>query len=171
MADEVSGSLRLPKLANYIKNADGENGITQSKAGLPTVKALSNTAAPNVSGVASLPPYAKGVQNLQGYSLMTGQSISVSTSLAYVENDASLESAVYGASETVTPAHTTLYPWVCAYYLNTESADTLQMQEQATGLTRAVREVVLSENSTVSPHVKQQARQLELLATARRSGK
>ena len=171
VADEVSGSLRLPKLTNYIKNADGENGITQSKAGLPTVKALSNTAAPNVSGVASLPPYAKGVQNSQGYSLMTGQSISVSTSLAYVENDASLDSAVYGASETVTPAHTTLYPWVCAYYLNTESADTLQMQEQATGLTRAVREVVLSENSTVSPHVKQQARQLELLATARRSGK
>ena len=115
VADEVSGSLRLPKLTNYIKNADGENGITQSKAGLPTVKAISNTAAPDVSSVAALPPYAKGVQNTQGYSLMTGQSISTSTSLAYVENDASLDSAVYGASETVTPAHTTLYPWVCAY--------------------------------------------------------
>lgn len=169
MADEVAGSLRLPKLVNYIKSADETNGITQRKAGLPTVKAISNTAAGNIPDLASLPPYAKPVPNTQGYALMTGASITGAANLVYVENDASLNSSVYGASETVTPAHTTLYPWVCAYYLNAEPADTLQMQEQATGLTRAVREVVLSENSTASEHVKRQARQLENLAAARRS--
>lgn len=169
VADEVAGSLRLPKLVNYIKSADETNGITQRKAGLPTVKAISNTAAGNIPDLASLPPYAKPVQNTQGYALMTGASITGAANLVYVENDASLNSSVYGASETVTPAHTTLYPWVCAYYLNAEPADTLQMQEQATGLTRAVREVVLSENSTASEHVKRQARQLENLASARRS--
>ena len=169
VADEVAGSLRLPKLVNYIKSADETNGITQRKAGLPTVKAISNTAAGNIPDFTSLPPYAKPVPNTQGYALMTGASITGAANLVYVENDASLNSSVYGASETVTPAHTTLYPWVCAYYLNAESADTLQMQEQATGLTRAVREVVLSENSTASEHVKRQARQLENLAAARRS--
>lgn len=169
VADEMAGSLRLPKLVNYIKSADETNGITQRKAGLPTVKAISNTAAGNIPDLASLPPYAKPVQNTQGYALMTGASITGAANLVYVENDASLNSSVYGASETVTPAHTTLYPWVCAYYLNAEPADTLQMQEQATGLTRAVREVVLSENSTASEHVKRQARQLENLAAARRS--
>ena len=115
VADEVTGSLRLPKLVNYIKSADETNGITQRKAGLPTVKAISNTAAGNISDFASLPPYAKPVQNTASYALMTGASISRVTSLVYVENDASLNSSVYGASETVTPAHTTLYPWVCAY--------------------------------------------------------
>ncbi len=169
VADEVAGSLRLPKLVNYIKSADETNGITQRKAGLPTVKAISNTAAGNIPDLASLPPYAKPVQNTNSYALMTGGSVTSATSLVYVENDASLNSSIYGASETVTPAHTTLYPWVCAYYLNAEPADTLQMQEQATGLTRAVREVVLSENSTASEHVKRQARQLENLAAARRS--
>lgn len=169
VADEVAGSLRLPKLVNYIKSADETNGITQRKAGLPTVKAISNTAAGNIPDFTSLPHYAKPVQNTNSYALMTGGSVTSATSLVYVENDASLNSSVYGASETVTPAHTTLYPWVCAYYLNAEPADTLQMQEQATGLTRAVREVVLSENSTASDHVKRQARQLENLAAARRS--
>ena len=169
VADEVAGSLRLPKLVNYIKSADETNGITQRKAGLPTVKAISNTAEGNIPDFTSLPPYAKPVQNTNSYALMTGGSITRATSLVYVENDASLNSSVYGASETVTPAHTTLYPWVCAYYLNAEPADPLQMQEQVTGLTRAVREVVLSENSTASEHVKRQARQLENLAAARRS--
>lgn len=107
-------SLRLPKYANYIKMA-GIEGITQSKAGLPTVKAISNTAAGNVSDLASLPSYAKPVQNTKAYSLLAGSSIQQVTTWCYVENDASLDSAVYGASDTVTPAHTTLYPWITAY--------------------------------------------------------
>ena len=115
VADEVTGSLRLPKLVNYIKSADETNGITQRKAGLPTVKAISNTAAGNIPDFTSLPPYAKPVQNTNSYALMTGASITGADNLVYVENDASLNSSVYGASETVTPAHTTLYPWVCAY--------------------------------------------------------
>lgn len=114
VADEVSGSLRLPKLANYIKMANSTEGITQKGAGLPTVKAIANTAAGPIP-FSKLPNYAKAVQNSAGYTLMTGGSISTGTSLSYVENDASLNSSVYGASETVTPAHTTLYPWVCAY--------------------------------------------------------
>lgn len=107
-------SLRLPKYANYIKMANNTEGITQKGAGLPTVKAISNTAAGSVP-FSKLPNYAKAVQNSVGYTLMTGGSISTDASLSYVENDASLNSSIYGASNTVQPAHTTLYPWISAY--------------------------------------------------------
>ena len=135
VADEVEGSLRLPKLVNYIKSADETNGITQRKAGLPTVKAISNTAAGNIPDFTSLPPYAKPVQNTNSYALMTGGSVTRATSLVYVENDASLNSSVYGASETVTPAHTTLYPWVCAYNaaVPASTVQTAEFQQALTG--------------------------------------
>lgn len=107
-------SLRLPKYANYIKMANSTEGITQKGAGLPTVKAIANTAAGSIP-FSKLPNYAKATQNSAGYTLMTGGSISTDASLSYVENDASLNSSIYGASNTVQPAHTTLYPWISAY--------------------------------------------------------
>lgn len=115
VVDEVDGSLRLPKYANYIKMANSTEGITQKGAGLPTVKAIANTAAGVSVPFSKLPNYAKAVQNSVGYTLMTGGSISTDASLSYVENDASLNSSIYGASNTVQPAHTTLYPWISAY--------------------------------------------------------
>jgi len=107
-------SLRLPKLANYIKMA-GADGITQKGAGLPDVKAYSATAAPNAPAWIKLPSYAKAVVNTDGNSMMYGSSIGAATAYAYVESQASLGNSVYGSSDTVTPAHTTLYPWISAF--------------------------------------------------------
>lgn len=115
VVDEVEGSLRLPKYANYIKMANSAEGITQSKAGLPEIRSFVNTAAGNPSQFPNLPSYARAIPNTASYSLMTGSTISSVTSLAYVENYASLYDSIYGSSGTVTPAHTTLYPWIVAY--------------------------------------------------------
>ena len=76
--------------------------------GLPTVKAIANTAAGPVP-FSKLPNYAKAVQNSAGYTLMTGGSISTDMSLSYVENDSSLNSSVYGAADTVQPPATEMY--------------------------------------------------------------
>lgn len=108
-------SLRLPKYANYIKMANSTEGITQKGAGLPNVKSFVNTTASNYQEFTYVPPYAKPVQNTNSYALMAGSSITRATTLTYVENDASLNSSIYGASDTVQPAHTTLYPWISAY--------------------------------------------------------
>lgn len=44
------------------------------------------------------------------------------------------------------------------------TAEKVQVLEQATGLTRAVRELVLARNSGVSEHVKNKAQEIEKLA-------
>lgn len=127
-------SLRLPKYANYIKMANNIEGITQKGAGLPTVKAIANTAAGVSVPFSKLPNYAKAVQNSEGYTLMTGGSISTDASLSYVENDSSLNNSIYGASDTVQPAHTTLYPWISAY-TSAIPASTAQAAEFTNALT------------------------------------
>ena len=108
VADEVSGSLRLPKLANYIKMANSTEGITQKGAGLP-----------NITG--SIDPYVDMNRNWSGALEVnkTAPSNPAGTSGngngSHVMFDASKSNAIYGASDTVQPAHTTLYPWVCAF--------------------------------------------------------
>jgi hypothetical protein len=107
VADEVAGSLRLPKLVNYIKSADETNGITQGKAGLPdhTHRA----------------PYGKNDNrdyHLQGNGYphpATSEWFTTINGYGKDSTPASESNSIYGASDTVTPAHTTLYPWVCAY--------------------------------------------------------
>lgn len=104
-----TASLRLPLLKNYIKCATAADGITQSKAGLP-----------NITGTTS--DSGDGNNN---QARVTGAFFVKATSIKSNKDDqwrgleigfdASRSSAVYGASDTVTPAHTTLYPWVCAY--------------------------------------------------------
>ena len=93
VVDEVQGSLRLPKLVNYIKSANATDGITQKGAGLPDI---------------SCPMYGEGgaINNhiADGGDSTTGKTWS-----------ASAFNPIYGASDTVTPAHTTLYLWVCAF--------------------------------------------------------
>lgn len=109
--DEVSGSLRLPKLANYLKMANATDGVTQSGAGLPNITgSLTNnkqtfdyaTGAFQLTGAATLNLYsANGASRTGNYGVAS--------------LDASLSSSVYGSSDTVTPAHTTLYPWIYAF--------------------------------------------------------
>ena len=108
VADEVSGSLRLPKLANYIKMANSTEGITQKGAGLP-----------NITG--SIDPFVDMNRNWSGaFSVnKTAPTNPVGTAGdgngSHVMFDASKSNAIYGAADTVQPAHTTLYPWVCAF--------------------------------------------------------
>ena len=108
VADEVSGSLRLPKLANYIKMANSTEGITQKGAGLP-----------NITG--SVDPFVDMNRNWSG-ALEVNKTAPTNPSGAsgngngsHVMFDASKSNAIYGAADTVQPAHTTLYPWVCAF--------------------------------------------------------
>lgn len=127
VVDEEEGSLRLPKLKAFIKNA-GEDGITQGEAGLPNITGQTNFA-PNAgirndaqargSFYTEVPTtYAPNFTSSGGYDLSF---------------DASLSSEVYGKSDTVTPAHTTLFPWVFAFNA-TVPASTAQAAEFQEGL-------------------------------------
>ena len=90
-----SGSLRLPLIRNYIKAANPSEGIKNIEAGLPdhnhTVSGSSNW----------------------GSLSQTGNAVALVTQVT--TSNASNSNPIYGKSSTVTPASTTLYPWVVAY--------------------------------------------------------
>ena len=90
-----SGSLRLPLIKNYIKAANPSEGIKNIEAGLPdhnhTVSGSSNW----------------------GSLSQTGNTVALVTQVT--TSNASNSNPIYGKSDTVTPASTTLYPWVVAY--------------------------------------------------------
>ena len=100
-------SLRLPKYANYIKMA-GADGITQKGAGLP-----------NITG--SIDPFVDMNRNWSGALEVNNTApfnpagTSGNGNGSHVMFDASKSNAIYGAADTVQPAHTTLYPWIFAY--------------------------------------------------------
>lgn len=108
-----SVSIRLPKLSNYIKAANTAEGITQKKAGLPNI-----TGTAKIGGYGSQPiaiPETSGaLSTYENGSIMT-RGESGQTNNWGLSIDASRSSDVYGKSDTVTPASTTLYPWVVAY--------------------------------------------------------
>ena len=115
-------SLRLPKYANYIKMANSTEGITQKGAGLPNITGcLVSTDTNGIWGLianASADDYNKysGAFRAQNNGVYT-QSVSTGKGVASgnLYFDASKSNAIYGASDTVQPAHTTLYPWISAY--------------------------------------------------------
>lgn len=97
-----NGSLRLPKLTNYIKAANTTDGIKPIAAGLPahTHDIDVGTGYYNDnSGTSS----AKATGTQAGRASFTRQTGEISSS------------NIYGQSDTVTPPSTTLYPWVVAY--------------------------------------------------------
>lgn len=104
------GSLRLPKLANYIKMANTTEGITQSEAGLPNIAGESDFA-PN-AGLRTDATVKGAFYKKEGTGYAPNFAAASGNSLGF---DASLASDVYGKSDTVTPSHTTLYPWVYAF--------------------------------------------------------
>lgn len=117
VVDEEEGSLRLPKLKAFIKNA-GEDGITQGDAGLPNITGSFKAGVyNNVSGAFKVKQNQGGNGGYEDWNQASVYSF-----------DASLSSPVYGNSDTVTPAHTTLYPWVFAYNAAV-SASTAQAAE------------------------------------------
>lgn len=94
-----AGSIRLPLLKNYIKAANTADGITQREAGLPD-HSHNIVGSNNYSGSSNM---AFGNGSTNPYTLSN------------IVKNASETNPIYGNSDTVTPAHTTLYPWVVAY--------------------------------------------------------
>ena len=124
-----SGSLRLPKLSNYIKVANTGEGITQKEAGLPNITGY---ASPRKDGYAG-GGLAGGAFWLTSDTESAGHPATESGPGTRINFDASRSSSVYGESDTVTPAHTTLYPWVVAY-VAAIPASTAQAAEFQQGL-------------------------------------
>ena len=116
------GSLRLPLIKNYIKAANPSEGIKNIEAGLPNITGyLASIDTGGIWGLianASADNYNKNsgafrAQNNGPYSQSVSTGKGVASGNLYF--DASRSSAIYGKSSTVTPASTTLYPWVVAY--------------------------------------------------------
>lgn len=110
-----SGSLRLPLIKNYIKAANPSEGIKNIEAGLPdhnhTVSGSSNW----------------------GSLSHTGNDVALVTQVT--TSNASSSNPIYGKSSTVTPASTTLYPWVVAYTaaIPASTAQAAQFQQGLSG--------------------------------------
>ena len=119
--EEVAGtsaSIRLPKLSNYIKAANPSEGIKNIEAGLPNIDSDTNwvnvtsgteTTATNTNVLSDKGAF--GGTNSQGGHGIKGNDFPIN----WRRFDASLSNSIYGKSSTVTPASTTLYPWVVAY--------------------------------------------------------
>ena len=117
VVDEVAGSLRLPKLVNYLKMANATDGITQAQAGLPNITG-------SVSGIRVGDFAAEGALSSSKTTGKTSQTMAnvINQDDAEVIVDASNSSAVYGKSDEVTPAHTTVFPWVVVTASDAESS-------------------------------------------------
>ena len=103
-----SGSLRLPLIRNYIKAANPSEGIKNIEAGLPNITGTVPDSLGGGNGTWT-GAFAKGALN----NTITASNVDYD---GYeVTFDASRSSNKYGKSSTVTPASTTLYPWVVAY--------------------------------------------------------
>ena len=102
----VGTSLRLPKYANYIKMANSTEGIKNIEAGLPNI---TGTASMLLAGQDLAGAFTSKTANYTAYG------ISESGATGVQGFNASKSNSIYGSSDTVTPAHTTLYPWISAY--------------------------------------------------------
>ena len=106
VVDEVAGSLRLPKLVNYLKMANATDGITQSGAGLPNITGtLKNCQFDSTDATGAFK--STGSDNWGGSNSGYPR--------GSVDFNASRSSSVYGKSSSVTPAHTTVFPWVYVF--------------------------------------------------------
>ena len=136
VVDEVAGSLRLPKLVNYLKMANDTDGITQEQAGLPNITGGNVSEWQNDKNFGQ---NAYGAFQRDGSATMdTGASEGSHYNNYRVKFDASLSSSIYGKSSTVTPAHTTLYPWVVSTASDAESSATAAAQSADAAATSAV---------------------------------
>lgn len=96
--DTVNKTIRLPLLKNYVKMANTTDKITQSAAGLPShTHDVQLPSCEQQSGTGYVVYGSDQPQN------------------PYTYTSGPASNSIYGNSDTVTPAHTTLYPWVCAY--------------------------------------------------------
>ena len=139
VVDEVSGSLRLPKLVNYLKMANATDGITQAQAGLPNIEAQITTNDSDGGVTSAATPTASGAFQFSDYTTRYRSGATGSGAPRNLIFNASRSSAVYGRSSTVTPAHTTVYPWVVSTTASdAESSATAAAQSADAAATSAV---------------------------------
>lgn len=122
------GSLRLPLIRNYIKAANPSEGIKNIEAGLPNITGTVPDPLGGGNGTWT-GAFAKGALN----NTITASNVDYD---GYeVTFDASRSSNKYGKSSTVTPASTTLYPWVVAYVaaIPASTAQAAAFQQALTG--------------------------------------
>lgn len=115
--DTVNKTITLPLLKNYIKNANTTDKITQSADGLPNITGNFYVADVVQDYGNTLTGASKHSGAFYGFSAdggVDGRNWTPGYGGRW-NFDASRSSSKYGASNEVTPAHTTLYPWVCAY--------------------------------------------------------
>lgn len=103
----VDGSLRLPLIKNYIKAANPSEGIKNIEAGLPNITGDGGGYFSSASG--------NSTGAFSGQSVTGNGNVAVGSASRKAVFDASLSNPIYSKSSTVTPASTTLYPWVVAY--------------------------------------------------------
>lgn len=105
-----ANTVRLPKLVNYIKCAVTGYGIMQDSAGLPNITGTAGSFT-------ALSPYtSSGALSLTDERTITQTRTDVINQKDYVISlNASNSNSIYGHSNTVTPSHTTLWPWVTVY--------------------------------------------------------
>ena len=109
VVNTTNNTIRLPKLANYIKMANSTNNITQSADGLPNIVGNLET------GVRGSISSATGAFSAVGNKVVDWGGTGVQSLYKETRFSASDYNSKYGASTDVTPAHTTVFPWVCAY--------------------------------------------------------
>lgn len=126
--DDTNKTIRLPKLVNYIKMANSTQGVTQSAAGLPNITGFINANYDlRVDGANDSALYSGAPTANNGRGNTSGSNTGI-------HFDASRSNAIYGNSNTVTPAHTTVFPWVFAFNAAIP-ASTAQAAEFQTALT------------------------------------
>lgn len=105
-------NLRLPVVKEYIKAVNPDDGAPAIKAAL--------AGLPNITGTI---PTASWAQEPSGAFARKHQGEEDGDNSGrngwIMDFDASRSSAVYGQSDSVTPAHITLYPWLYVFYNNT----------------------------------------------------
>lgn len=113
VVDEVAGSLRLPKLVNYLKMANSTDGITQAQAGVPNITGtLKNCQMDSTNATGAFKSTESNNYGGSNSGYPRGS----------IDFSAARSSAVYGRSSTVTPAHTTVFPWVVSTASDAESS-------------------------------------------------
>ncbi len=137
VVDEVSGSLRLPKLVNYLKMANDTDGITQAQAGLPNITGTFPAVYEYDGNWNNVSPTGAFYYDSQSGPENAGTSAESGDNRRFAM-DASRFSAVYGRSTTVTPAHTTVFPWVVVTASDAEGSATAAAQSADAAATSAV---------------------------------
>lgn len=127
---EPNGSLRLPLLKNYIKAANVTEGIKNIEAGLPNIEG----SAERIRVGSTFFTGALSETTTIGATSQTMANV-INQQDIFLKIDASKSSEVYGKSDTVTPASTTLYPWVVAYTaaIPASTAQAAEFQQALTG--------------------------------------